>query len=413
MKSGVWSVKSRANILVLSTLYTLLSTTAQATEIKPVINAELLGGQNFYNGADSSFGAVTSLLASPYTKFNDQWSLVPLYSGAYQGTQQVKDLVGGGTLFQESQDHNVSVKGIRTFENGLRLKAVTGYGVELLRETKDEAWTKGLYDNHRLSAGTEAEWSWAKDQYVRLAYDYYAIRFPNYQSLSSQAAADGQGRELDAPNVLDSHNHMLTLGSESRLPGNGMLQASISRTWTSYPDQHLVDLTGTLTPDTRSDQSDNLSIQGTWTVYTADQCRISGSLGYSRIHLYSDQNHYDPSQPTTFFNANYYAYVTNSVQTQWTFLIGEAPWTIQWTGSLARQKYADRLVQDSSGAFGSDITRVDYATTGLSVSYPIAKGFQVKATTDFGWDDSNNTDNLVYQYHYNTQTYLFGFTYAY
>ena len=79
----------------------------EAVEVKPVINAELLGGQNFFNGVQSSFGAVGSLVASPYTKFNDQWSLVPLYSGNYQGTQQVQDLVGGGTLFQDSQDHNV------------------------------------------------------------------------------------------------------------------------------------------------------------------------------------------------------------------------------------------------------------------------------------------------------------------
>ncbi len=388
-----------------------MSLPVEAFEVKPVVNAQVLGGQYFYNASGSSLGALASLIASPYMKFNDQWSLVPLYSGSYQGTKQVQDLVGGGTLFQDSQDHNVSVKGIRTFENGLRLKAVTGYGVELLRETKDEGWTKGLYDNHRLSMGTEAEWSWAKDQSVRLAYDYYTIRFPNYQSLSSQAAADGQGRELDAPDVLDSHNHMVTLGSTLLLPGNGLLDGSLSRTWSSYGDQHLVDLSGTLTPDIRHDQNETFSLQGTWPVYARDNFRLLGSLGYTRTHLFSNQNHYDASQ--TFFNADYYAYLTNSVKTEWTMLLGEAPWTIVLNGTVARQKYSDRIIQDSNGTYDSDITRVDYATVGLSLSYPIAKGFQMKAATAFGWNDSNNTDNKVYQYHYNTQTYLFGFTYAY
>ena len=58
------------------------------------------------------------------------------------------------------------------------------------------------------------------------------------------------------------------------------------------------------------------------------------------------------------------------------------------------------------------ITFVDYAPRPPSVSYPIAKGFR-STTGSSGWNDSNNTDMQVYQYHYNTQTYLFGFTYAY
>ncbi len=394
-------------------LLLLMTMPLQAVEVKPVVNAEVMGGQYFYNNAESSLGADASLLVAPYTKFNDQWSMVPLYSGNYQGTQQVQDLVGGGTLFQDSQEHDASIKGIRTFENGLKLKAVTGYGVELLRETKDEDWTKGLYDNHKLSAGTEAEWSWAKDDSVRVAYDYYDIRFPNYQSLSSQAAADGQGRELDAPNVLNTHNNMVTLGTQLRIPGNGLLEGSWSNTWISFPDQHLVDVSGQLTPDVRSDRSEKLTLEGTWPVYSGEKCRILGSLGYSRTHLFSNQNHYDPSQPVTFYNADYYAYLTNSLQTQWTFLLGEAPWKIQWSGSIARQHYSDRLIQDSTGAFGTAITNVDYAMTAISVSYPIAKGFEVKATTQLGWNNSNNTDTLVYQYHYATQAYLFGFTYAY
>src|SRR5579871_471916 len=123
-------------------------------------------------------------------KFNDQWSLVPFYIGSYNGTKQVTDLIGGGTLFQESQDHTGSLKLIRSFDNGLKLKAIGSYGAQFLRETTDESWGNGLYDNRRTSGGAEAEWSWAKDQSVRLAYDYYAIRFPNYTSLESQGDAE-------------------------------------------------------------------------------------------------------------------------------------------------------------------------------------------------------------------------------
>ena len=393
--------------------YFLLSTShaAYAMEVKPVINAQVLGGQYFYNANTSDVGAVASLTASPYMKFDDKWSLVPLYSGYYQGTQQVQDLIGGGTLFQESQDHIVSVKGIRSFSNGLRLKAVSSYGVNLLKETKDESWGAGLYDNRRLSAGTEAEWSWAKDDAVRLAYDYYGIRFPNYQSLSSQATSSGLGREFDAPDVLNSNNHMLTLGSEFRVAGNGRIEGFLSHTWSSFPDQHIVDLSGALTAETRADGTDNLSIQGTWPLFSRPLCQMIGMAGYSRTHLESNQNHYDAGQ--TFFNPNFYSYVTNGFKTNLTALVGEAPWTISLDGNVSRQQYTNRLVQDSAGTYGTEITHVDYAAVGLAVSYPIAKGFQLKGNIAFGWNDSNNTDVSVYQYHYNTQSYLFGFTYAY
>ena len=66
-----------------------LSSCVFAVEVKPVVNAQVLGGQYYYNGTDSDLGALASLAASPYIKFNDRWSLVPLYSGSYQGTKQV------------------------------------------------------------------------------------------------------------------------------------------------------------------------------------------------------------------------------------------------------------------------------------------------------------------------------------
>ena len=384
-----------------------------AVEVKPVIDAQLLGGQNYFNGSESSFGGVASLSAAPYLQFNDRWSLVPLYNGSYRGTKQVTDLVGGGTLFQDSQDHTFSLKGIRSFTNGLKLKAVGGYGIELLRETKDEDYGKGLYDNRRLFGGTEAEWSWDKDRTVRLAYDYYLIRFPNYHSLESGQVNNGLGRELSQPDVLNNGNHSLTLGSRLGLPAEGYADLTANYTLRQYPDQHQVIGTGNLVADTRHDKVQTVSAQGTWPVTIRQNKRLFTSLGYSWSHLYSDQNHYDATQ--VVFNPNYYAYVMQTVNNQWTLLLGEPadPWALTLNGSISRQNYSDRLVQDATGVYGTGITRVDSAYAGLGFSYPIDKGFHLTANSYFGWDDSNNTNNLVYQYHYNTQTYLMGFSYAY
>jgi len=389
-----------------------LSVSGRAVEINPVVNAQLLGGQYFYNGAESSFGGIASLSAAPYLKFNDQWSLVPLYSGNYHGTQQVADLIGGGTLFQASQDHTGSLKVIRSFDNGLKLKAIGAYGAEYLKETTDEKWGAGLYDNRRASGGAEAEYSWEQERFVRFAYDYYDIRFPNYTSLESQGDAEGLGRELNAPDVLDNHNNALTLAAQTGLPFNGYLESSVGYTWRSFPSEHIVSNSGELTPDVRDDSIETLSLQGTWPVAMTPEYRVFSSLAYTWTHNVSNQNHYDPQQGF-FFDPNYYSYVLENLQNQWTLAVGENPWTLSFLWGLSWQQYANRLAQDSTGAYGSDPTHVDGLFTGLTFTYPIAKGFRLTATTQFGWNNSNNQDNAVYQYHYNTQAYLGGVTYAY
>jgi len=382
-----------------------------AVEVKPVINAQLLGGQYFYNDSDNSFGGLATLTASPYTKFNEQWSLVPLYSGQYKGTQQVQDLIGGGTLFEESQDHDFSLKGIRSFDNGLKIKAIGGYGVEWLRETKNESWTKGLYDNHRLSGGTEAEWSWAQDRFVRLAYDYYGVRFPNYQSLESQETSSGLGRELAQPDVLNNGNHSLTLGGQCAIMGHGLFEWNANQTFRHFADQHVVVISGDLTGETRHDHLRSLSGTATWPVVTQEQWRLFGAFGYSWTQLLSDQNSYDAQQ--LVFRPTFYSYHTQTVQTRWTALIGPKPWSISMQALLSRQQYTNRPVQDAIGAYGTDKTRVDYATVMWELGYPIAKGFQLTLNASLGWNDSNNQYTALYQYHYHTASYLAGFTYAY
>ena len=395
----------------MTALMLLLSLPLAALEVNPVVNAQLLGGQYYYNGADNAFGGVAALSAAPYLKVNDHWSLVPLYTGNYNGTKQVTDLIGGGTLFQESQDHTASLKLIRSFSSGLKLKAIGSYGAQFLRETTDERWGNGLYDNRRASGGAEAEWSWDKDRFVRFAYDYYAIRFPNYTSLESQGGAAGLGRELNAPDVLDTHNHAVTLGTQVGLPWDGFLEATAGYTWSHFRSEHLVDLTGELTPDLRNDQIETYGFKATWPVLKDPTLRLFSSLGYTWSHTYSNQNHYDAQQ--LIFNPDYYSYVQQALSNNWTLAVGENPWTLGLTWSLTRQHYSDRLVQDPTGTYGSDVTFVNGAFTTLEFTYPIAKGFRLDAQGQFGWNNSNNTDNQVYQYHYNTQTYLFGFTYAY
>jgi hypothetical protein len=243
-----------------------------------------------------------------------------------------------------------------------------------------------------------------------VAYDYYTIRFPNYQSLESQQSAS-LGRELNQPNVLDNNNHSFSLGSQLVVPGEGLLEMNASYTLRRYKDAHLPDLSGNLTGALRHDWLQILGLQSIWPVKTSDRLRLYTTLGYAWSHLYSNQNNYDAAATT--FNPNYYAYISHSLSNEWTALVGAAPWSLHMKGTIARQRYADRLIQDSAGVYGADRTRVDSASLAFTAGYPIAKGFTLEATAAYGWNDSNNTYSRVYQYHYTTATYLMGFRYAY
>jgi len=413
-KLQVISIKSQVRKYITCTLVLATCYFSHAVEIKPVINTQLLGGQYFYNGQDNSFGGDASLVASPYIHLNDQWTVVPLYSGSYQGTKQVADLAGGGTLFQDSQDHRFSTKVIRSLPHDLKVKVVGSYGLEWLRETKDETWTKGLYDNHRTSGGTELEWDWTKQRIARLTYDYYTIHFPNYQSLESTQQGSGLGRELSQPNVLDNQNHMVGLSYETDLPAQGVLEGHLSYTRRTYGDQNIVLLSGSLDSETRHDNIHSISLEGTWPILMRSEERLFTTLGYAWSDLQSNQNHYDPGKQNPF-NENYYSNIQHTLQNRWTLLLGDSqnPWTITGNGSLSRQQYANRHTQNALGDYESDVTHVDTAMLGLTFTYPIAQGFRLVVTTDVGWSNANTHYDAIYQYHYHTADYLLGFSYAY
>ena len=155
----------------------------------------------------------------------------------------------------------------------------------------------------------------------------------------------------------------------------------------------------------------SLSGTSTWPVIAQDRLKLFGAVGYTWTQLLSDQNSYDAQQ--FVFRPDFYAYHTHSVLTRWTLLVGEKPWSLTFQGNLARQQYTDRPIQDAVGTYGTANTRVDYATVSWEFGYPIAKGFQLTFNTSLGWNDSNNEYTALYQYHYHTESYLAGFTYAY
>ena len=71
---------------------------AAALEVSPIYGLQVLGGQYFFAGDKGALSGNISGVVAPAMKFNERWSLLPSLNSSYQGTKQVVDLVGAGTL---------------------------------------------------------------------------------------------------------------------------------------------------------------------------------------------------------------------------------------------------------------------------------------------------------------------------
>ena len=374
-----------------------------------MVQFQLLGGQYYFEGEESSLSGNAGVMVSPVLKFSDRWALLPIYTGTYQGTKQVTDLVGGGTLFQELQDHRISLRGLYTPAPGWKIKPALGYKVEFLKETKDEKWTKGLFDYQKPSVGAEVEYVYRDPFSVRVGYDFYHIFFPNYESLESQIAE--LSRELAGDKVLNSFNHALTLGGSFALPGALLLDAELSTTLRQFPDQHIVLLSGNLSSDTRQDQIQSANLKLRRPASLSARWKMLSHVGFQLLWNGSDQNGYDAQRAK--FTPDTYDYFEYRLNPAFQFFYGpqDRPLTLSVSGWVSYKDYTDRLVQDSEGTYGAGTIYLVGSAALLGVSYPVAPQFFLQFSTQLGWSSSNMDYEKVYRYNFRTATYLFGFSY--
>ncbi|MFA6030146.1 MAG: hypothetical protein WC969_09850 [Elusimicrobiota bacterium] len=391
---------------------------AGAAEVEPIIRAQLLGGQHFVGSERGALAGNLSFLAAPAVRFNGRWALLPTFSSAYQGTRRVVDLLGAGTLFQEQMDHRVSLKAVHSPEGSLwRWKAGLGCRMELLKETTDERWTRGLFDYQALEAGAEAEYVYRDPFSLRLTYDYAYTFFPNYRSLESQTAGDFTGqplsRELAGDRVLDTYANMLGAAFDLPFGDASSAQLSVRETQTLYPRQPIVEESGLFSTDKRADYRTDLSASLRSPVELGLDLRavLAGSL--SAASLISNQNSYDARR--TRFLSQYYNYlqvgVGGSVRIDW----GDErqPVSAALSLALSRRTYPHRSVQDASGTYQGETLRQNTWSLGADLRYPMAPHFALLFELEHGRTTSNYGYAQFYRYDYAATDYLFGLQYEY
>ncbi len=381
-----------------------------AVEVTPLWNLDFLGGQHFFEGRASSLGGNIDVGYTPVVKFSDRWSLVPTYTGSYQGTRDVQELAGGGTLFQDSTAHGLLVKSVHQWGGRWKVKPSAGARVELLRETVGEDWGDGLFDYQKYSGGIETEYALSPQSGGRLAYDYYQLAFPNYQSLES-ATDPTLSRELAGEKVLDSANHMVTLGWWSPLPAEGRLDLTAYMNSRAFGDQPIVKADGGLSGSDRSDTTLSVSAQSAHRFSLGETVRGLGEMSFGYGSQNSDQNHYDARKGD--FLENYYNYTQWTVAPRVSAAFGSSRWVATLGAAYQAREYGDRPAQDGNGDYLSEKLKLNVFSTRLSLAYPVAKNMKLRFQSSLAWSDSNMQYEKVFRYNYRIANYMMGFSYDY
>ncbi|OGS10032.1 MAG: hypothetical protein A2386_08615 [Elusimicrobia bacterium RIFOXYB1_FULL_48_9] len=336
--------------------------------------------------------------------------IIPTFMGSYRGTKEVTDLIGGGTLFQDGQNHLGSLKLMYSPISQLKLKIGSSYRLELLRETTDETWGKGLFDYKKLNNGVEAEYAYLKNQSVRVGYDIYTITFPNYESLESSVSASGLGRELAGKTVLDSSNRMMSARFSNKI-ADLRTEVGYTQTGKSYADQPLVLADSSLSTVKREDSYSNIFVGLSYPIKAADFMKILVSFDGALVSNDSNQGHYDASKLK--FTPDYYDYSYRSLNPALNFALGSLPWVLGVNYGMNRQEYKERLVQDVDGNYEAGKIYVDETVYGLNIIYPLTREFKLRLVSTYIQSKSNMKYEKTYSYNYTTSNYLMGFSYEF
>jgi hypothetical protein len=408
--------------LLLSISVALLSFLVIAKEgvcvdVVPILNLRLAGGQYFFNSEPSAFGGNAYLLFSPMIRFGENTNILLSYYSSYQGTKDVVELVGGGTLYQQSLENTFSLKFIQALTPTMKVKLRGSYGMELLQQTKDETWGKGLFDYNKSSLSAEVEkefFTLGPFEKFNFYVSYFKIKFPNYQSLAEEMKKR-YGLEFVSnvgENVLDFNGLELAVNNKLQFSTDFLLKFNIGWLNKSFVDQKLVVESGEYINDLRKDENTYVSLLSEYsrTLSNSMEMTINNMLSVSQ--LMSNQNHYYIEGTLVKFLHNYYSYTDFViVPVSVDFRFPRVSLSVEY--DLKYRKYMSRPVQDEKGNFGTEKIYTVGHIVRTSINFLLYKRIKLFTNVNFCSNVSNMKDERVYKYNYTTFNYLAGLSFEY
>ncbi len=394
-------------------LFLLTGSSASAKpQITPIINLEVYGGQTRFNGDKGSFYGNGSWSLAPVLSFGDKTTLIPSYSGLIRRTVMVQELVGGSLLTQSEQDHNFNLTAIHRINNSpWKAKARIGFKRELIRESNDEGWGDGLFDNDKTVAGFEFEREGGKVRSFRTGLEYFYLRYPNFQSLASQEF----GTEISGGKDVLDLDALDWLTSVDLLPSKkNIISLSFLLSPRYYRDAKVVEDTGLFSDKKRRDwyywAAGNA--QHLFNPASLFKTKFENTVGfYTSLALNkSNQNNMDAAQ--TQFNRDYYSYTEWAAGPRFNTKIADK-WDVGFGYTFSQRLYANRPLQSKEGTYVSGKVNTEVQLYSFDLAYLLTKSFSINTSVAYQVAKSNQKYEKTYQYNYDSSHYFLGFSYSY
>lgn len=378
---------------------------AEQKRILVMGNFQALGVYSDSNKGSPLWGYDFSGSLAPAVKLNDSQHLIPLYSGSIKRMRQYIAQEEGIRLYNTSQLHNISVA-LRTQHDPEWISRITGIATwNLLKETQDEEFGKGLYDYRDFGAGFDLRQKLPIDETREHDYSwgiqYYRRTYPNFKSLISLATVTApETDEKDFDGVKTS------FGVEEKSATGISWELKPSALFKFFMDKKLIGDDGVLNGKSKrrdyvisADLNGDLPLEKDRWVLSADN---SVTYNHSNLDFYDSRGTLILSDDV--FTKDYYTYFSVATYPYITYYhpVGKGKnFAIRGGYSFLYRHYPGRKVQELDSTYTDSKQRDHEHALHLSTSYPISKELSWVSYFDYTWERSNQKYEKYYWYNYN------------
>lgn len=386
---------------------------AKGLEWTPIAGVQALGGVHSFNGGRGTLSGNLDGVFAPAVRLDDRWSLLPSLRSTYEGTRRAVDILGTGTASQERMEHRAGLRFVRSASDSpWRIKPGASYKLGLLKETRDERWGRGLFDERLWTLGTEVELMLRDPSSLRASLDWFEATYPNYATLESQAqfqfAGQPVARELVGDRALDRRGLRAAFTADLAATERVRVESGLSTVWSRYPRQRVVNDAGLFDAADRSDFLTSLTATARMPHEWNADLRALASLALAARFQRSNQNGYDASRGR--YLPSFYDWREVALTPAVKLLVGppRKPVAVDLALGWRRRDYPSRPPQNGQGVYQSGSLRTtEWSFTG-TMTYPIVRRFSLVASFERVSASSNQRFEHYYRYAYETANFLAG-----
>jgi len=363
-------------------------------------------------GSSSDLGAYGNCLLSPRYFLSDNTSLTLLYNGSYQERRDFYSDEVGPRETTKFQRHTLTPMARFDFGENLRYAILPTlfYTRTFNKDVEGGGWNDGLYNYQDFGGGLgflmEDLGFGNGDGSLRIDFQYYRRRYPNYDSLLDLAT--GINVEKDE---RDYHGILSKIGYHFTQQTGYSWGADYYLLYKMLDDKKVVDSNGILSSDDQDDYLHSLSLRWWYTILGVNG-KLQAGLDLNGTLYDSNQNWYDGMGTTSLgddvFLPDFYDYTSYRLtpNVAYTFIL--FPLTANLSYSYQRLDYTDRLAQRSDGTYGSNEQYEKQDMINFSLRYALMLNLSLYAQYQYIDVRSNNTNETVYSYNHTVHYYYAG-----